>query len=371
LLWDPVEEAFVFAGADGYEPEISEALRVLKVRREGLECGMAALEREGVVQGALDDLPDSTWRNLAREMDLRVGMGIALRRGDDLIGFHAACFRGRVTWFSEPQLRVARGIGRITAFALENVRLLERLADASRMKSEFVAAVSHELRSPISVILGYTDLLRSGGFGALSKEQDECIDRVDRSGRELHELISSTLDLSRIEAGSLQLDVREVVLDDLIAEIDDEIGALKDKDGLNFAWHVGGDLPSLYTDPQKVKVVVKNLIGNAIKFTEQGSVNVEVRCHDDGVQFAVVDTGIGIPRDALARIFEAFHQERGRAQQHGVGLGLYIVRRLVDLLGGTISVESQVGQGSEFRVWLPSVARTAIASGAVAVHGNA
>jgi len=312
------------------------------------------MESDGLVQSVLSEMPDPAWRNLACEMGLTFGLGVILRRGEELLGFHAACLRGGQTPFGEPQLRIARGISRIATLALENVRLVERLADANRIKSEFVAAISHELRSPINVILGYTDLLRDGTFGPLNPDQDECIDRLERSGRELHELITSTLDLSRIEAGTLKLDVQELHVEDLIAEIDDEIGEAKEKDGLCFSWHLDDGLPLISTDPQKLKVVLKNLILNAIKFTEQGSVRVEARAQHDSVEFLVVDTGVGIAREALARIFEAFHQEGGPARRHGgVGLGLYIVQRLVALLGGTIAVESEPGQGSTFRVAVP------------------
>lgn len=354
LLWNAAEEAFVVAGAYGYPAAQREAIRVVKVRRAGLEAGLASMECHGLVQGSLSEMPDPAWRNLAQEMGLTIGLGVVLRRGDELLGFHAACLRGRETPFSEAQLRVARGMARIATLALENVRLVERLAAANRVKSEFVAAISHELRSPINVILGYTGLLRDGSFGPLSAEQGDCIERLERSGRELHELITSTLDLSRIEAGTLRLEVRDMSVEDLIFEIDEEIGELKDKDGLCFSWQLAEGLPQLSTDPQKLKVVLKNLILNAIKFTEQGSVSVEVRARDEGVEFVVVDTGVGIPREALSRIFEAFHQEGGTSRHGGVGLGLYIVRRLVALLGGTIAVESEVGIGSTFRVSLPN-----------------
>ena len=118
-------------------------------------------------------------------------------------------------------------------------------------------------------------------------------------------------------------------------------------------WQVEEELPPIYTDPGKLKVVVKNLIGNAVKFTKAGSITVSAHSHTGGVEISVTDTGIGISQEALALIFEPFRQVDSSGQQRGTGLGLHIVKRLLELLGGTVTVESAVGRGSAFRVWLP------------------
>jgi signal transduction histidine kinase len=245
-------------------------------------------------------------------------------------------------------------MARIATLALENADLVEQIAQSSRVKSDFVAAISHEVRSPLSVILGYTELLLAGGADTLNPEQRESIERIDKSGRELHELLTATLDLSRVAAGTLDLDLGTVVLEELISQLDSETRELREKPGLRFGWRIADDLPELISDPLKLKVILKNLIGNAVKFTDEGSVMLEVRSRDDGVEFAVVDTGIGISPEGQARIFEAFRQETGRSKRYGgVGLGLYIAQRLTTLLDGTITVESRPGQGSVFRVWIP------------------
>jgi signal transduction histidine kinase len=256
-------------------------------------------------------------------------------------------------------------MARVATLALENADLVKEIARSSQVKSDFVAAISHEVRSPLSVILGYTELLLAdGGADTLSPQQRESIERIDKSGRELHELLTATLDLSRVAAGTLELDLGTVVLENLISQVDSETRELREKPGLRFGWRIADDLPELISDPLKLKVILKNLIGNAVKFTDEGSVIVEVRRRNDGVEFAVVDTGIGISTEGQARIFEAFRQETGRSKLYGgVGLGLYIAQRLTTLLGGTIGVESTPGQGSTFRVWIPAARHTATARG--------
>jgi signal transduction histidine kinase len=354
VLWDPAQKAFVPVASYGYTPEVWEVLRVVKVSRESLGESFVSMQREGVGQIRARDLPPA-WRRLAEQLGLQVSLAVTLMRGDEIVGLHSASRRTRGDLFTGAELRIARGIARIAALALENLRLVEELEQSSRVKSEFVATISHELRSPLNVIMGYSELLLGGAFGPLASEQRESLERLERSGHELHELITATLDLSRIEAGTVDLDIADVAVDELVDRLDEEIRELRDKDGLRFCWQVGMGLPVLRTDPLKLKVVLKNLIANAIKFTEQGSVSVEIDPSDGGVEFRVVDTGIGIAPEGLSRIFEAFRQEQvaGGRGRGGVGLGLYIVRRLVDLLGGRISVESEVGQGSTFQVWIP------------------
>jgi len=239
--------------------------------------------------------------------------------------------------------------------------LVEELEQASRFRSEFVANVSHELRNPLNVIIGYTDLLIAGAYGALSGEQEDVVRRTHRGGWELLDLVNATLDLSQMEAQRVPMHREDVQLAPLIHELARDTRAVPLKPGLQMIWTVSDDLPLLHTDALKLKMVLKNLVGNAIKFTDQGSVTVAACRLDGGVEISVSDTGIGIPADAMSIIFDAFRQVDGSTTRRhgGVGLGLYITRRLLDLLGGSIAVQSQVGNGSTFRVWLPFDENTA------------
>jgi len=242
--------------------------------------------------------------------------------------------------------------------ALQNARLVEELELANQFKSHFVATMSHELRTPLNVIIGYHDLLLEGTFGSLSEEQSYILRRAHRSARELLDLINATLDLSRYEAKRIPLEIRDVSVGELVDEVMRETWELPDKPALSVEWDVAEDIPPLRTDRVKLKMVLKNLIGNAIKFTEEGTVSIEVQARDGAVEFCVRDTGIGIPPEAVAVIFEPFRQADSSttARYGGTGLGLYIVHRLLDILGGSITVASEVGAGSAFRVCLPQEA---------------
>ncbi len=229
----------------------------------------------------------------------------------------------------------------------------EAAETADRTKAEFVATLSHELRSPISVMLGYVELLLAGGFGEIPAQQQDVLDKIQQNIHQLLELISGLLDLSRLEVGRTPLELGEVGIADLLQTIEQEMPSLPIQSQLNFVWRVADNLPLVCTDSTKLKVVIKNLIGNAMKFTEKGSITVESRQHAGGVKICVADTGIGIPKESLPVIFEPFQQLQATDGQ-GTGLGLHIVKRFLALLGGSITVESEVGRGSTFCVWVPA-----------------
>lgn len=257
---------------------------------------------------------------------------------------------------------VAAGLGFISdrEKAAEKARIeAERVAreqaeSANRLKSDFLSLMSHELRTPLISIIGYNDLLFDGVAGSLNEEQVDALKKIDKNSKRLLELITAMLDLSHLEAKSLE--IIDVNVPQLIEEIKNENKSLIESSGLDFVWKIYPGLQSIRTDPAKLKIVLKNLIGNAVKFTEKGSVTLDVLRHDKGVEISVTDTGIGISSEAQQLIFEPFRQaENPLTRQHGgIGLGLYIVKRLLELLGGTINVESEVGRGSTFSVWIPT-----------------
>jgi PAS domain S-box-containing protein len=226
---------------------------------------------------------------------------------------------------------------------------------ANQAKSEFLATMSHELRTPLSVILGYTAMLLDEGEACPAHEQREILQRIDRSAKELLDLITAVLDMSRLEAGRLPLEISAVDVPNLLKELEHDMQGLQDQSQLTFVWEMAAPLPILQTDPGKLRIVLKNLLGNAIKFTEHGSITIRAESQADGITIEVQDTGIGIPLEALTTIFEPFRQVNGSAarQPGGAGLGLAIVQRMVELLGGRINVESTLGSGSTFQVWVP------------------
>jgi PAS domain S-box-containing protein len=226
---------------------------------------------------------------------------------------------------------------------------------ANQAKSEFLATMSHELRTPLHVILGYTDLLLEETFGSLGEEQARPLRRISSNAKGLLDLITAVLDMSRLEAGRLPVEVQAVELPALLEEVKAETQGVQEQSALDFVWQVEGELPPLYTDPGKLKVVLKNLIGNAVKFTQEGAITVAVQGDARGIEIRVSDTGMGIAPEALELIFEPFRQaDESITRAHGgTGLGLHIVKRLLELLGGSVTVESEVGRGSTFRVWVP------------------
>jgi signal transduction histidine kinase len=274
---------------------------------------------------------------------------------------------------------------RETSRAAERSRELERLSTellrANRAKSEFLANVSHELRTPLNAIVGFVDLLRDGVYGALGPRQIAPVDRIAASATHLRHLVDQVLDIAKIAAGRLDVHQEIVDLRPFVLDVATEVEPLVSEKELSISIAVPASLPRVRTDPAHLRQILMNLIGNAVKYTLTGSIGVRARFIDtpspDGretpsypelrarapdpskpwVALQVSDTGIGIAPADHARIFEEFEQvnagPRGDSMQRGTGLGLAISRRLARLLGGEITLQSELGKGSTFTLWLP------------------
>jgi PAS domain S-box-containing protein len=341
----------------GDSAEQAELLRLTGFPAEIVAPFLDAVDREELVQVSLRDNLRGLPAGLLTSYGVTSAIAVALRRGGKLIGVQTASRRAHNGSFTDQQQRIARGIAKLASMALENAQLVEQLERADHFKADFLATMSHELRTPLHVIIGYSDLLEQGEFGDLTTEQVDTVRRVGQSAHGLLHLINATLDLSRLEAKQAPLSLEDVHVATVIEELEAESATWQTKPNVRVGWEVGADSLVVHTDPVKLQMILNNLLGNAIKFTDQGRIMISVRACDAGVEFCVSDTGIGIPDEARASIFEPFRQaDSSIAQRYGgVGLGLYIVRRLVDMLGGSIQVESTVGpeHGSTFRVWLP------------------
>jgi signal transduction histidine kinase/DNA-binding response OmpR family regulator len=235
----------------------------------------------------------------------------------------------------------------------EQARALET---ASRYKSEFVANMSHELRTPLNALLIMARLLADNRGGNLSHEQVSFANTIESSGNDLLALINDILDISKIEAGKLDLQPEDVLTAALIEKLDASFGAMARQKKLRFSAEVDPQVAGLFTDPQRLEQVLKNFLSNAIKFTDAGEVSLKVRAAANGrVAFSVADTGIGIAGDQQQVIFEAFRQADGTINRKygGTGLGLSISQELASLLGGHIEIESEKGKGSVFTLILP------------------
>jgi signal transduction histidine kinase len=262
-------------------------------------------------------------------------------------------------------------VRRARARSRELEQLSAELLRANRSKSEFLAAASHELRTPLHAIVGFTELLRDGAYGALTSRQLAVVARVEDSATHLRRLVDQVLDLARLAAGRMELHREPVEVRGFLLSVATEMEPLAAERGLTLSLSVGPGLPRIETDPTQLRQVVVNLVANAIKFTPQGSISLRARVVTTGTDaeaaaapgpgawlvLQVVDTGVGIAPIDQARVFDEFEQvhpgARGASESRGVGLGLPISRRLARLLGGDLTLESEVARGSVFSLWHP------------------
>jgi signal transduction histidine kinase len=233
------------------------------------------------------------------------------------------------------------------------------LVDAGKQKAQFMANITHELRTPLQGIMGLSDLVAKGIYGPPSDRQRQAMADIKSSAKRLHALIDDLLQLATHDAGKLDLKVESVALGELVTSTATSAQWLLGGKQLDVRVDVPADIPTLQTDRTKVTQILLNLLSNAIKFTpDGGSISLSATHHGNGVDLVVADTGVGIPADALPRIFDEFYQVDGSSVREygGVGLGLALVKRLAELLGGSIAVESQVERGSRFTLRLPLTA---------------
>ena len=257
--------------------------------------------------------------------------------------------------FSDREVRRIRGIADHAAMAIWKSRLFEEAQVANRAKSEFMATMSHELRTPLTALTGYEELLSDEVLGALSTAQHSALDRMRVSTEILSSIIEDILTFSRLEAGEEVARPHEATLGDIVDAAMAVLGPVASKKGLELGVTMSNPVARVYTDVEMARRILVNLGANAVKFTDQGSVAIDVIADSESLRFAVRDTGIGIAREDLPRLFQPFAQlDTGFTRRHGgTGLGLFISQRLAQLLGGRIEVQSEPARGSTFTVILP------------------
>jgi signal transduction histidine kinase len=264
--------------------------------------------------------------------------------------------------FPEQPVRLLQTLASQSVLAIQNARLFreiaeksEQLALASQHKSQFLANMSHELRTPLNAILGYTELLVDRIYGDLPDKAADVLERVQNNGRHLLALINDVLDLSKIEAGQLVFTFEDYALLDIVQTVVTATEPLASTKGLKLSSTVQSGMPTGHGDARRLSQVLLNLVGNAIKFTDQGEVAIGARAENGSFVLTVRDTGPGIAPADQDKIFEEFQQvdSSNNRKKGGTGLGLAISKRMVEMQGGSISVQSEVGQGATFRVTLP------------------
>jgi PAS domain S-box-containing protein len=355
-LRDPEHETYRVIAGHGLEPDQWEALQTLRVHGDALPHLVAALTVGETVVLDPDHVPDAILRTVLVRHGAKAAACIPLLRGDGLVGLQVIGYRSAPDAFTSERAAIARGIAQLASMALANARLVEETTEASRLKSEFLSTMSHELRTPLNVILGYTEMLG----GADEEERASLLDRVRRTSLELLDMVTATLDLTRIAAGGDCAHLEAVVLGPLLTELELEFAALHRRPDVHVRWVDPGDV-AVQTDARKLAAVLRNLVGNAVKFTRAGTVTIETRVAEGRCVIDVVDTGVGIAPESVPYIFDMFRQADSSDSRSygGVGLGLYVVKTLTAQIGATIDVETAVGSGSRFRVTLPMAASTA------------
>ena len=361
--YDEAREEFHLHTADRLPDELAEALRATPMRKGEGALGRMALTGEPV---AISDIGDETVYQ-SRVRDLLVALGfrsllaVPLVRDDQILG-GIAVNRKAPGGFAPEVVALLQTFAAQSALAIQNARLFRELEHksreletASRHKSEFLANMSHELRTPLNAIIGFSEVLHERLFGDVNDKQAEYLADIVASGRHLLSLINDILDLSKIEAGRMELDRADF---DLPAAIGNTLALVRERAqrrGIALASTLDPAVATINADERKVKQVLLNLLSNALKFTpEGGAITVRTGVEGDQVAIAVTDTGVGISPEDQAAVFEEFRQVGAAAKKvEGTGLGLAISRKFVELHGGAIRVESELGKGSTFTFTLP------------------
>jgi len=353
FLVDLERNTFHLAAATDSQLSSGELSRIEFPLSSWSAVGRLSIHRVVVLNGRLAECTPAVFTG-----DRKLGTVLlaALHNHGAMVGFLAVGYTEMLVESSEWALRLLAGIADHATIVMHNARLLEEVKQASALKSEFVGAISHELRSPLNVILGYLEMALDGGLGGIEPELEDALRRSRRQSIELLELITALLDLNRLEAGRLPVHRAPVAMSELLRTVFQQLPENWGRADVELRLDLPSDLPVIESDAHKVKTVVRNLIHNALKFTERGHVTLSAQTTSGGgVEITVADSGRGIPPEAVRYVFEMFRQVPGSGGG-GVGLGLHIVQRFVQVLGGSVRVSSQVGVGTRFTVSLPYVA---------------
>jgi signal transduction histidine kinase/HAMP domain-containing protein len=333
----------------------------VRILEQETAMGQAVHERVPVEIPDLGEAPTFPLRDLAYNAGYRSVVIVPLVGPDRIFGC-LTVQRKVAGFFSPDTVKLMQTFASQSVLAIQNARLFREveeqgraLAIASQHKSQFLANMSHELRTPLNAILGYTELMTDGIYGELPEKARGVLERVQSNGKHLLKLINDVLDLSKIEAGQLTLTLDEYAMPAVIQAVVAATESLAQAKSLALRASVAPDLPIGRGDERRITQVLLNIVGNAIKFTDSGSVEIAAKAADGCFELAVLDTGPGIAEADQSRVFEEFQQvdNTSTRQKGGTGLGLAISKKIVEMHGGRITLESRLGSGSTFRITLP------------------
>jgi signal transduction histidine kinase len=360
----PKGAAFLHVASHGSPTEYDEYMHTHPIEPErGSVAGRVLLEGTLVHIPDVQADPEYTMVDISRRTGYHTILGLPLLREGNPIG---VVILGRTTVrpFSEKQIELATTFADQAVIAIENVRLFDEIQDKSRQleeasqhKSQFLANMSHELRTPLNAILGYTELMTDGAYGEPSEKMLGILKRLEANGRHLLGLINDVLDLSKIEAGQLVLELSDYSVQDIAQTVRGTLEPLAADKKLGFKVEVAPQMPSGRGDGRRLTQVLINLVGNAIKFTDAGEVAIKAEANNGSFCVSVRDTGPGISAADQAKLFQEFQQADNAItrKKGGTGLGLAISKRIIEMHGGRIWVESKPGQGSTFAFTLPVI----------------
>jgi signal transduction histidine kinase len=354
-------EEFQLRATHRMSEELIQAIRAARFDMAETVMGRAAVNREAVQVPDILEEPNYPLREIIKRDGVRALLAVPMLREDRLIG--ALVVRRRAPGqFQKETVDLLQTFATQSTLAIQNARLFREievkgreLEIASKHKSEFLANMSHELRTPLNAILGYTELILDKIYGDVPEKIQEVLERLEKNGRHLLSLINDVLDISKIEAGQLTLSLNDYSMEEVVHTVFTSVEALAAEKNLELKVTVSPDLAPGKGDEQRIAQVLLNLVGNAIKFTEEGQVKVEATASNDMFLVSVSDTGPGLSDADQKKIFEEFHQADSSStrKKGGTGLGLSIAKRIVEMHGGRIWVESSLGKGSTFRFILP------------------
>jgi GAF domain-containing protein len=351
--------------AYGFPPGLQDYYETMPMDQgRGSLFGRILFERKPVqIVDVLAD-PEYAMRELQKRAGFRTMLGVPLLRDGVPIGL-LSVNRTTVRPFTDKQIELVTAFADQAAIAIENVRLFDEIQDKSRQlevasqhKSQFLANMSHELRTPLNAILGYTELMADGAYGEPSEKMLGILKRLEANGKHLLGLINDVLDLSKIEAGQLVLELSDYCIQDIAQTVRSTLEPLAADKKLAFKLELAPELPAGHGDGRRLTQVLINLVGNAIKFTDAGEVAIKAEANNGSFHVSVRDTGPGISAADQAKLFQEFQQADNTItkKKGGTGLGLAISKRIIAMHGGKIWVESQPGRGSTFAFTLPVVA---------------
>ena len=350
----------------GFSQEFMDYVRAVPIEPErGSAIGRALLERRVVHIPDVEADPEYTFTEAKRLGGFRTMLAVPMLRDGIATGV-LALVRSEARPFTEKQIELVSTFADQAAIAIENVRLFDeiqeksrQLAEASQHKSQFLANMSHELRTPLNAIIGVTEMLREDAEAA--KQDTEPLDRVLGAGRHLLALINDILDLSKIEAGRMELHLESFALAPLIDGVIKTVEPLAAKNGNQVAVHCDAEIGTMHADEMRLRQALLNLMSNANKFTTRGTITIDAGQQQengrDWITVAVADTGIGMTPDQMGKLFQEFSQASSTtaSKYGGTGLGLAISRRFCQMMGGDITVASEPGRGSTFTIRLPRI----------------